>query len=320
MVVISVGIFYTLDVLAAVMLAIIISSGLNPFVTILERIKIPRVLGTVFVFSVIFAAFASLLYAIMPIVILEFHTLLEEFFPYVGDLFNFDINKLSSIFQLSWEKVYQLLSLGRNGQILQVSQSVIGTAALALAVLAISFYLLVDNKGVERFLRAILPDPHESHVTEVFLRARKKMGFWLQAQILLSFFVGFCVFAGLWFLGVEHALILAILAGVFEIIPFVGPVLTGIIAVLVTFSESQTLALYVAILFIIVQQVENNVFTPLFMRRAVGLHPVSILVALLLGAKLFGFIGLILAVPVTVVIQEFVDDWAMRRAKNQRLM
>jgi predicted PurR-regulated permease PerM len=202
---------------------------------------------------------------------------------------------------------------GRGGEFLQFSQSVLGNVTLILAVFAISFYLLVDHKGVERFLREILPDRYEGPLTEIFLRARDKLGYWLQAQILLSFFIGVSVAVGLYILGVEHALLLGIIAGIFEIVPFVGPVLTGTISVLVAMSQSFNLGIYTIILFVLIQQVENNLLVPVFMKRAVGVHPVAILVSLLVGANLFGFVGIILAVPITVFAQEFIDDWALRK-------
>ena len=307
------ALYLSIDILVAVFFAIIISSGLNPFVTLLERVKVPRVLGTILVFIFILGAFSAIIYAVTPVVIDQVNALLEQFFPLFADVFGLDTHRFSNIFELSVERFMGLTSFGQGGQILEFSQSVIGNATLFLAVIAIAFYLLVDNRGVERFLKAILPEQNEDPVTNIFLRARKKVGYWLQAQILLSFFVGLLVFLSLLIIGVPHALLIGILAGFFEIIPFVGPVFTGTIGVLIALSESTTLGLYALILFVVIQQLENNILIPVFMRKAVGLHPVAILVSLLVGANLFGFVGLILAVPATVIMQEFIDDWSARK-------
>lgn len=319
--IIAVGLFYSINILVGVFLAIILSSSLNPFVTWLEeKISIPRVLGTVMVFLVIALFIASLLYVITPILIDELQRLLEQYFPYIGPALNLDVYKNSDIFNLSLDKILSFLPSLASGKFFEFSQSVLGSVALVISVLAMSFYLTVDHRGIERFLRAILPSRHEGPVVEVFLRARRKMGYWLQAQILLSFCVAVVVFIGLYFLGVPHAFLLGVLAGTLEIIPFVGPVFTGVFALALAFSVSSKLAIYVLIFFVVVQQIENNVFVPLFMKRAVGLHPVAILIALLLGANFFGFIGFILAIPATVVLGEFIEELERRKPRGQTLM
>lgn len=320
-VVIAAGLFYSLDIIVGVFLAIIISSAVNPFVTWLEnKISLPRVIGAVLVFLIIALFLASLIYIVTPLIIEEIHRLLENYFPYIGKVLDIDILKNSDIFTLSFEKILGYISSFTGGNIFEWSQSLFGSLTLFISVLAMAFYLTVDHRGIERFLRAVLPMRYEESAVDIFLRARSKMGYWLQAQILLSFCVGLLVFAGLYVLGVPHAFVLAILAGVLEIIPFVGPVFTAAFAFGVSFAISSQLAIYVLIYFILVQQIENNVLVPLFMKQAVGLHPVAILIALLVGANLFGFIGLILAVPATVVIEEFLDDLERRKSHRQTLM
>lgn len=317
---VAVGLYFSIKILVTVFLAIIISSALNPFVGFLERFKVPRVIGALFVFSAILLVLAAIVYAILPIVIDEANTLLEQFFPVIGKVFNLDTHSSSNMSDLLIKKLYSLIPFAQNGQLFNFSQAVLGNVALALSVLAISFYLLVDHRGVERFLRAILPDMEEGGIIDLFLKARRKMGYWFQAQLLLSLIVALVVFAGLYILGVEHALILGVLAGAFEIVPFAGPVFTGTLAVLVALTQSVELGFYTLILFVIIQQMENNILVPLFMKKAVGLHPVAVLVSLLIGANLFGFIGLLLAVPATVIIQEFIDDWEVKKSKRQRLV
>lgn len=320
-VVIAAGLFYSLDIIVGVFLAIIISSAVNPFVTWLEnKISLPRVIGAVLVFLIITLFLASLIYIITPLIIEEMHRLLESYFPYIGQFFNVDTLKNSDIFTLSVEKVLSYISSFTGGNLFEWSQSLFGSLTLFISVFAIAFYLTVDHRGIERFLRAVLPMRYEEPAVDIFLRARNKMGYWLQAQILLSFCVGLVVFAGLYILGVPHAFILAIIAGVLEIIPFVGPVITAALVFAVSFSISLQLAIYVLIFFTLVQQIENNLFVPIFMKQAVGLHPVAILISLLVGANLFGFVGLILAVPATVVLGEFLDDLERKKSNRQMLM
>ena len=110
-----------------------------------------------------------------------------------------------------------------------------------------------------------------------------------------------------------------LLAATFAIIPFVGPFFTGATAVIIAFTSAVLnpglIAFYVLVYFVIIQQIEGHILTPTLMNRAVGLHPVAVLISMLIGVKLFGIIGLLLAGPASVVIQEFVEDWNLNKSK-----
>ena len=184
----------------------------------------------------------------------------------------------------------------------------------------LAFYLTVGQDGVERFLVAVLPAAYEDTAIDLYLKTRNKIGHWLKGQVLLSLVVGFIVFLGLSLLGVKYALLLGILAGLFEIVPFVGPIFSGGIAVLVAMSGSLALAGYTLILFVVIQQLENGVLVPLVMNYTTKINPTVLLIALLIGSKAFGFTGLILAVPAAVFFQEVVNAWAVSKKKRRGLI
>ena len=192
-----------------------------------------------------------------------------------------------------------------------------GGIALTASVFVLSFYLTVGKDGVERFLLTILPPTYEARAIELYTKVRRKIGRWLRGQMLLSLVIGITVFFGLWLLGVKYSLILGILAGIFELVPYVGPIFSGSVAVLVAATDSLTLGVYTLLLFILIQQIENNVLVPAVMSLTTSLNPVVILISLLVGAKLFGFIGLILAVPAAVLLQEIIEDWSESRKRNR---
>ena len=131
--------------------------------------------------------------------------------------------------------------------------------------------------------------------------------------MLLGAIVGVLIFFSLTFIGMENALLFAVLAGFLEIIPVAGPILAAIPAVLIAFLQEPTYALLVIGLYIAVQQIESNVIVPVVMRQAVGLSPLVVLIALAVGAQLGGIIGIILAVPVTVIIAELISDWDKKK-------
>jgi predicted PurR-regulated permease PerM len=166
-------------------------------------------------------------------------------------------------------------------------------------------------------LTAILPQAYEAEVVKVYTRVRIKIGQWLEGQLLLSIGMGVLVFLGLWLLDVKYSLILGILAGILELVPFVGPIFSGSVAILVGLSTSLTLAFYVLLLFIVLQQLEGHVLVPAVTPFTTNLNPVVVLIALLLGGKTFGFIGLVLAVPIAVFVQELVEDWTATKARRR---
>jgi len=117
-------------------------------------------------------------------------------------------------------------------------------------------------------------------------------------------------FIGLWLLGVKYSLFLGIMAGVLELIPYVGPILTGGLAVLIGLGDSASLAVYALILFTVLQQLESHVLIPMVMKYTITLNPVVTMTALLIGGTVFGIPGMILSVPIAVMFQEIVEDWA----------
>jgi predicted PurR-regulated permease PerM len=278
-------------------------------------------LGTLFIFLAALAILALLLYTIIPLAIFELQNLLENFkkieIPIFGRL---DVSQFVGIDKYlgNLGNLADVLFSGGTS-FLNVIAAVFGNLALIIATFILSFYLTVNQAGVEKFLRTILPLMHEDYIVGIYLRVRKKMGRWLQGQILLMLVVGMVTSLGLWILGIKYALVLGILAGVLEIVPIVGPIFAGAIAFLVAISQSWTLGFYVVLLFLVIQQLESHLLVPWVMEKTVGISPVVVVISLLAGSQIAGIIGVILAVPVAVVLQEIVEDWERRKLKTQRL-
>jgi len=306
------------ETISILLLALIISTALNPAVDRLQKFRIPRILGTIIVFLVALTILAFVLYTIIPITLLELNSLFknlsglaEQFLGITSpaEITNFidtDLNSLTSV----------LLSGGV--PFLQVLGRILGGVAFAIAVLVLSFYLTISRDGVEKFLRAVLPEDLENRAIQLYRKTRKKIGKWFQAQLFLSLVVGTSVFIGLWFLGVEQSLVLAVIAAVFELVPVVGPIFAGALAVAVVAGESLQLGFYVLLLFLAIQQIENQLLVPLVMKRAVGINPVIVLVALIGGAQIAGIIGMLVAIPTAVFLQEILDEWVAVKGQRTR--
>ncbi|OGY60971.1 MAG: hypothetical protein A3F99_00950 [Candidatus Colwellbacteria bacterium RIFCSPLOWO2_12_FULL_43_11] len=297
------------NAVTVLLLAIFLSSALDALVIRLEAWRIPRLLGTILVFLGFLTIMAVLIYSMVPIAILELRGIFNNLGgivgqilslgvpPQVTDLLNNNLTSISNMFFAS------------GSSFIGIFGKLFGGISSLIAVLVTAFYLTLSRDGVGRFLRAVFPEDLEDKVLSIYYRSKKKIGHWFQAQLILSLIVGFLVFIGLWTLGVKYSLILALFAAVFELVPIVGPIFGGGLAVLVGLSDSFTTGMYVLVLFLIIQQIENHVLVPLVMKKALDIHPVIILIALLAGVEVAGFVGLVLAVPAAVIAGELVDDW-----------
>lgn len=317
MLIFAVALFYLREVVVILFLALIISSALDAPISYLERKKIPRIFGAFFVFLSVFGLVAFLLYTIIPTTISEFSDAFAKIEKSsMSALWPFGAPKeLIKNFETNFGVLADKLFAGR-ASIFDLISSVFGGVVFAISVFVLSFYLSVSRDGVEKFLRAILPLDWEEYMVDVYLRVRRKMGLWLQGQMVLSLTVGIAVFLGLLILGVNFSLVLGITAGVFEMVPMVGPIIVGTLAFLAAVSDSWTLGISAIILFIVIQQIENHLLVPMVMRKTIGLHPVIVVISLLAGSQIAGFVGLILAVPTAVIIQELIEDWAVRKRVN----
>ncbi len=188
--------------------------------------------------------------------------------------------------------------------------SVFGGVLNFFLIIILSFYLSVEEDGVGKFLKAITTLKHEKYAIALWKRSQRKIGLWMQGQLILAVIIGMLVYLGLLIINVPNALLLAVLAGAFELIPLFGPILASIPAILISFvSGGLPLATVVFGLYIIVHQFENQLIYPLVVKKVVGVSPIVSIIALATGWQLAGFIGLILSVPMAAVLIEFVSDF-----------
>jgi predicted PurR-regulated permease PerM len=299
------------EIVLGVFLAIIISSGLEGIVDMLEqRISLPRSVSVILIFLAALLVFILIVYTLVPFILVEIGTILSGVgggaAGGLGSLFNAQsvsalVGKLSTQF------------IASNSSPLSLFSNALGSFGLAAAVLVSSFYLSLSHDGVERFLSVVVPPDYEETTMRIYKRSKQLIGSWFRMQLVLSAIMGFIVWGGLSLLGVRYAFLIAILAAVFELVPFLGPILSGAVAVVSALLTSAGLAVATLIFFLVAQQIESNVLVPLLSRRSVGLHPVIVIVALLIGAEVGGVIGIIVAVPLAAVFQEVVQDWSSKR-------
>ncbi len=312
------------DVIVILFFAIVIASAVHPLVNWLEEKRVPRLLAVLLLYLVLAALLAVFFSLIIPIVAFEMTQLgqtLPKFFTGLSNAlqgaqssgyFNF----LTDL-QNALESSSQFLQIS-SASVLNFVVGLFGGIVSFLAILVISFYLSVMRQGVPDFLRSVLPDAYEKYVIGLWHRSESKVGRWFQGQLLLALSVGLIVFVGLSLFHIKYALLLGVTAMVFELVPVVGPVMSAIPAIILAFLQSSSpgLGISIIIFYTVVQQMESHVLAPLILGKTIGLHPVTVVIALLIGAKLAGILGILLAVPAAVVIVEVLDDMAIQRRSS----
>lgn len=313
MILIGIVLFYVKSVLLMVFMALIISSALHGPVEWLQQKKIPRVVSTLAIFLLGGGVLIALLYVIVPVALIQLKYFLSTFSALRVPLLSIvglpDI--LSRIDQGIGGIMDAVVYGGPN--VIKFISNFIGNVFFIAVSLVIAFYLTLSRDGVERFIQAVFPPSQEGYFTNLYHRTRRKLGHWLGGQLILSFIVSILVLLGLSLLRVDYALILALLAFVLELVPYVGPIVVGAIAFLVTFPKSLALAILVVVVFTIIQQIESHALVPLVMGKTIGIDPVMIVIAMLAGSDLAGIAGIIVAVPAVIIFQEVLDDWGARK-------
>ncbi len=304
-----------------VVTAIVVASAIEPGVRALSDRKIPRVLAIIVIYLAFFAVFLGIFYFFLPSVLEDFAALIATLPTYL-DAFSrshaFDtytaILGLPSPSAISPDDIMagvrESLNLSSTfGNAFSAVSHIFGGMFSLIIIIVFSFYFAVVETGVDDFLRVVAPKKHQAYMLGLWRRSQRKIGLWMQGQLLLAVIMGVLIYLGLTILGVKHALLLALIAAVFEIIPVFGPTLSAVPAVGVAFVDGGfTLGMLTVALYVIAQQFENHLIYPLVVTRVVGVPPLLVILALIVGAELAGFLGVILSVPVAATIQELAHD------------
>lgn len=297
------------NVIIILLLSLVIATALDGSVTFLEKRRIPRALGTLLIFVVLLMLLAVMLYIIVPLAVLELRQLLQS-------LSAFSVPLIDSVqAQYIFERLEQELG-GFIGAIFSGGTSLLGAVSYlfgnifaVVVTTMLSFYFTISRSGVERFIRAVLPADKEESTLEIYGRVKRKMSMWFRGQLFVMFAIFMLTYIGLTILGVPYALVLSIITGLFGIVPIVGSILAGVLVFLVAITDSLMLGVYVAVFFVLIQQFEAYVLVPLIMRHSVNLSPAIVIIALLVGNRLAGISGMILALPVTMALQEWMAEF-----------
>lgn len=309
------------DIIIVFLLAVVLASALEPLVGYLHERKIPRAASVLTVYILVIALAVLIAILVVPLVVNQFQLLvsnlpqytqqLEDKFPTVHLLFGDLGDILRRLFTVA----------GGGESVLSRTVGVFNGFFSVITILVISFYLVAEQKGMLDFIRSLVPVHHQQFTMNLVRKIQGRMGRWVIGQIILSFCIFAVTFIGLSLLGVKYALVLALLAGFLEVVPYIGSFVSAVPAIFFALIQSPALALATSALFLLIQKTEGYFLVPKIMEKTVGTSPLLVLVSLLVGYKLAGIFGLLLAVPlvsaISLIVVELTANQAMQAALDE---
>lgn len=272
---------------------------LNPLVIWLERHKIRRSLAIILVYIVFIAVISFSLAGIIPVFIAETNGFIQAFPSILNNLRNF---KIFETIPLNFSNGISFFS-NLPGNVTRTAVSIFSNLFTTILMFVVTFYLLLERINVETYFGKFFGEKGIRKSHEFMSLLEKRLGHWVNAQLILMVIVGILSYIGYKIIGLNYALPLAIIAGLLEILPNVGPTITAIIAGIVGFAISPITGLLALVVGLIVNQLENIYITPKIMKNNIGLQPVLTIFILLVGAKLGGFGGAVLAIPTFLTLE-----------------
>ncbi|MFT7557394.1 MAG: putative PurR-regulated permease PerM [Planctomycetota bacterium] len=309
---------FVLVILSAVVIAAFVESMAKPLI----RIRIPRAPAIVLVYVSVLVLFGGSIYLIIPTFIGELSGLgnilppessLHNIISFFGDFANAKqalggIDNSAELFGTAREIITSL-----SGGLIQSLASAFGGVINFVLIAVISLYLAMQHRGIDKFLQAVTPIDHEVYVISIWHRTERKIGLWFRGQVFSALILSILTYLGLLLLGVPYALVLSLVVGIFGLIPF-GILVATLPALVIAFiTGGAQMLILVALLYLILQQIEEYVIHPLILNKVTGVPSLIILLSLIIGAKLAGFLGIFLGLPTAIMAMELVNDYEEKK-------
>ena len=297
--------YYIRELVFVFLTAVVISSFVESGVYKMRKRGMGRTLSVVLIYFLMLAIFGFLIYLFVPV-----------FFAQIGDLTGViskylpaSASTLAATSQFSnLFTNFQTIATSASGGVFQFAVTVFGGLFNFIVLIVLSFYLSINERAIESFLRLVTPNASEETVVGVWKRTERKIGRWFQGQLILGLIVGTLTYIALRIAGIEYSLLLALFAALMELIPF-GIILAAIPAIAAGYlTNGTTGALVVAGIYLVIHELDLNIITPVITKRMVGLSTFVVLLAILIGLQVAGFWGVILGVPAAVLLMEIIEE------------
>lgn len=294
------------EIIFLVIVAFILMSAFKPWADLLEKFHVPRIFSVLIIYITLILSITYAASSILPSLVSQTIRLGENLPSYLKSVAPF----LKIDYQLL---TAQVAPLGEN--VVKVTIGVFSNIITMFTLIIISFYLLIERKHLATHLVHFTNEEKAKKWENIITKIEERLGAWVRGQLVLAITIGIATFIGLSIIGIPYTLSLAILAGILEIVPFIGPIISAVPAILVALTISPLLALITIAIYFIIQQLEAHLVVPLVMRKTVGLPPLVTIISLMIGAKIAGIGGALLSIPLVVAGTTFVVEYIKMREK-----
>lgn len=311
-----VGLLWLLrDIVAMMFVALLLSALIEPFAAWFAKHRIPRALAVIIVYFCLLAIGTSVVILMVPPIMSQVQQFIANF-PSIFDGLSNTFSRFQDLtaqyglgthFQSGFKAIQDGMSESFSG-IFSTVTGFFGSLAAFIIVLVLTFYMVVEEDAAKRLFKNCAPIEYQPFLTSLFNKMQKRIGSWLRGQLILGVIIGLSVYLGLTILGVPYALLLGLVAGLLEIIPYAGPMLAAVPTLIIAFSVSPIKGVLTLILFVAIQEIENNVLVPKIMQKVTGLNPVISILAMLVGIKFGGVAGALLAIPAATMISVAFEE------------
>lgn len=319
------GLYLISDFLVWLAFAFVISVLFEPIIELAEKIKIPRSLSVAFIYISMFGVLSAVIYSTLPYIITEIQYFAKYFPQYFIEYFS----KISPFFEKMGFETFQNLEtfiiksqevLGNTaGNIFSALFSLFGGITNTLFIISIAIFISLEKNQIDKNLTLIFPEKYEDHFLRAWQKSQKKISAWFLIRIIGCVFVAISSYMAFMFLDAEYPVSLAIMAGILDFVPIIGPFIAGIIIFGIISMESFLKALFVITAFTLIQIIENTIFLPILSKKIIQVSPIAIIFALFVGAKFWGVLGAILAVPLIIIFLDFLKDFLIEiKQKEQK--
>jgi predicted PurR-regulated permease PerM len=308
-------VYFFRDLVGALLVSILLAFAISPIADALEKRKIPRSVTVLVVYIVFFSLLGLLILLLVPLVVSEWSDLLHGF----GSIWTKVLSGFYSLqsasahygFEASFDQSVVAFNSAVSNWFSGLYSTVTGVFSGIISffiILVVSFFMVAEKNSIRDMAAAVAPKRYHQFIFEIAGKVEKKIGQWLLGQLILMFSVGLISYAGLLIFGVRYALLLAVFSGMLEIIPYVGPVIAAVPAVLFAAVDSPTKAVIVVVLYLLIHRLENMILVPKVMQKTTGLNPIVAILALAVGYSIGGIFGALLAIPTATAVNVIFFD------------
>lgn len=311
--------YYILDVIILLFVVVMLTVALEPIVTKITLWGVPKVLSIIIVFVVLIALFGLAIYIVIPPLVEQVQSLANNAPVYINKFTDFSSGYSTQATQKILDTVSSSLGKYTEG-IVGATIALFGGIVSTLTVVVLTFYLLIEEKAIRKSLLSLVPLKNKARIADMSRRMGIKIGLWLRGQFSLMVLVGLMTTLAMQVIGAPYALAIGVTAGLLELVPLLGPIIAGALGAFIVFASGAPLWQVGALItiFIVVQQIENQILVPKIMQKAIGVSPVVVIIAILVGGRLLGVGGAVLAIPIVGIISVFAHEYLKNKKTEEK--